>query len=127
MSISDKNHNRHQDKKTDKVKSPRSTSGSSSISTAEIKIIIAQLHNAKYRPATKKNYLLVWKKFNKFFVQLDEKPTNWEDRLTLFVGHLIKEKKQPATIKSYVSGIKAVLADNNLPVNEDKFLLNSLT
>ena len=109
------------------MKSPGSSSGSSSISTSEIQCIITQLRNAKYRQATKKKYLVVWKKFNKFFVQLDEKPTNWEDRTTLFVGYLSKERKQSSTRKSCISAIKAVLADTDISVNEDRFLLNSLT
>ena len=76
---------------------------------------------------TKKNYYTIWKSFNAFFVKLDVKPNNWEDRITLFMAHLINEKKKVSTIKSYISAIKAVLADINVTVNEDRYLINSLT
>ena len=31
-------------------------------------------------------------------MRLDEKPTDWKDRLILFVGHLVNEKQQSATV-----------------------------
>ena len=65
--------------------------------------------------------------FNKFFIKLDHKPLTWSDRLTLFVAYLVENKKQSATVKSYISAIKAVLMSNNIDVNEDEFLLSSLT
>ena len=102
-------------------------STSSRLSTVEILYIITQLQNSKYRKSTKDTYMTVWRKFNEFFVKLDTKPTNWEDRILLFVGYLVQEKRQSATIKNFISAIKAVLSDNNISVNEDRFLLNSLT
>ena len=39
---------------------------------------------------------------------------------------LIRNKKQSSTIKSYISAIKAILLENNIDINEDRFLLNSL-
>ena len=80
----------------------------------------------QHRDSTKKNYYLVWKLFNEFFIKLDEKPRSWEDRLTLFVGYLISNNKQSATVKSYISAVKAVLLMNNIRISEDKFLLSSL-
>ena len=76
---------------------------------------------------TQKNYYAVWKLFNKFFVRLDEKPLKWEDRIILFAGYLADQNKKPSTIKSYVSGIKAVLQSNDIEVSEDRYLLNSIT
>ena len=60
-------------------------------------------------------------------MRLDRKPRNWEDRLTLFVGFLVEERKQSTTIKSYISAIKAVLLDNNIHLCPDQYLLKSLT
>ena len=60
-------------------------------------------------------------------VSLDRKPENWEQRILLFTGQLIKEKKQSATVKSYISAIKAVLADIDIDINENTCLINSLT
>ena len=57
-----------------------------------------------------KNYYGIWKTFNQFIVRLDFKPTNWEDRITLFAGHLIHLGRKSNTVKSYISAIKAVLS-----------------
>ena len=58
---------------------------------------------------TKVNYRSVWHTFNDFFLKLDVKPSKWEDRLTLFIGHLISKNRKSNTIKSYISAIRAML------------------
>ena len=73
------------------------------------------------------NYYRVWKVFNNFFLRLDSKPDNWEDRITLFAAYLIDSNKKSTTVKSYVSAIKAILARIHIDVNEDRCLLKSLT
>ena len=88
--------------------------------------IVEQLKMQQHRDSTRKNYYLIWKIFNRFFIRLDVKPTSWEDRLTLFVGHLIDDNKQSSTVKSYISAIKAVLLMNNIDIAEDRYLLGSL-
>ena len=85
------------------------SSNSSWISSTEIANIIERLRHQQYRDSTRKNYYAVWKVFSDFFVKLDFRPHLWEDRLTLFVGYLIDNKRQSSTVKSYVSAIKAVL------------------
>ena len=67
------------------VSSTADSSNSSSISIRDIQHMIENLRSNQHRDTTKKNYYAVWKIFNKFFVKLDCKPNNWEDRLTLFV------------------------------------------
>ena len=104
-----------------------SSGDSSSISTSAIKDIINKLRLGGNRNSTKKNYYTVWRKFNEFFVRLDEKPDSWEERLTLFVGHLIDTNKKSSTIRSYISAVKAVLKDDGVEINENKYLLTSLT
>ena len=52
---------------------------------------------------------------------------SWEDRITLFVGYLIQEGKQSSTVKSYVSAIKTVFRDDGFKIQEDKYLISSLT
>ena len=79
------------------------------------------------RDTTKKNYRSVWKQFNSFFIQLDEKPDTWEDRIVLFVGYLVDKNKRSQTVRSYISAIKNVLKNDGVYVNEDKILLKSLT
>ena len=72
-------------------------------------------------------YDTVWKKFNEFFIKLDHKPWTWEDRITLFVGHLIDQNKQSQTVRSYISAIKGVLAEINVKIHNDDLLLSALT
>ena len=103
------------------------SSKSSSILTKGIEKIIESLKQQKYRASTRQNYLKIWKGFNQFFVRLDSKPTKWEDYIVLFAAHLIDEGKQSQTFKSYISAIKVVLLDNAIEINEDIYLLYSLT
>ena len=58
---------------------------------------------------------------------MDNKPDSWEDRLVLFVGYLIDKCRKLSTIKSYISAIKAVLKEDGVELNENKYLLASLT
>ena len=108
-------------------KSSVAESSDTSISTASLNMIIDKLKNDQHRNTTKKSYYNIWKGFNQFFVRLDEKPNSWEDRLILFVGHLIQKSRKSTTIRSYVSAIRAVLAADGITLNENKFLLSSLT
>ena len=73
------------------------------------------------------NYYSIWKAFRKFYLRLDVKPKNWEDRLTLYIGYLIDQKRQSTTICSYFSAIKFVLREDGIRVHEDSFLVSSLT
>ena len=114
-------------KKTDKIEEDKSSSGASTISTSSLKNIIDKLKRERNRSSTRKNYYCVWKKFNEFFIKLDEKPSSWEERLTLFVGYLIENNCKSGMVRSYVSAVKAVLKDDGEEINENTFLLNSLT
>ena len=102
-------------------------STSSSISTKAVEHIIEKLKSNNNRLSTKKTYYNIWKKFNQFFIRLDRKPKTWEDRLTLFVGYLVQDKNKSSTIKSYISAVRSVLMEDGVKLNEDKYLLTSLT
>ena len=65
--------------------------------------------------------------FNEFFICLDAKPKLWEDRVILFAAYLIDKGRKSTTVKSYISAIRAVLAEVDISVNENKYLLSSLT
>ena len=58
---------------------------------------------------------------------MDKKPGSWEERITLFAGYLIDQNKKSGTVKSYISGIKAILKEDGVTVNENRCLLASLT
>ena len=89
--------------------------------------IVEKLRTESIANSTKRSYHSAWKSFNNFFIRLDEKPDNWEDRLILFIGFLIQERKQSQTIRSYVSAIKKVLSDDGITLNENRLLIRSLT
>ena len=94
----------------------------------EIRDIVDRLKLQRNRDSTCETCHRIWKRFNKFFLRLDDEPNNWEDRITLFLGHLIGNfKLQSATIKTYMSAIKCVLAEIDVKLNHDDFLISSLT
>ena len=104
-----------------------STSMSSTISTVVIQNIVDRLQMQRYRDSTRNTYYRVWRLFNEFFIRLDDKPQHWEDRMVLFTGFLISNNLKSTSIRSYLSAIKGVLAENLITMNEDRFLPNSLT
>ena len=104
-----------------------SCSSSSTISTVAMENLIEKLKMEKHRSSTRKNYYAIWKKFNEFYIKLDKKPNSWEERIVLYVGYLIENKRRAQTIKSYISAIKSVLMDDGVILNENKYLLTSLT
>ena len=89
--------------------------------------IIERLKNDRNRSSTKANYYGIWRKFNEFFIKLDRKPESWEERLNLFVAYLVDTNKKSGTIRSYISAVKSVLLEDGEQINENRFLLNSLT
>ena len=89
--------------------------------------IVERLKGSSHRSTTRRSYLSVWRSFNEFYIKLDRKPSKWEDRLVLFVGHLINSKKKSTTIQCYVSAIKAVLTQDGVILNEDRCVINALT
>ena len=109
------------------TRSVTTASTSTTISTCEMERIVDKLNSQRHKSTTRNNYYKIWKLFNNFYLRLDQKPGNWEDRLTLFVAYMIENKKQSAMVKSYISAIKSVLREDGLKVHEDSFLLSSLT
>ena len=89
--------------------------------------ILDSLKNQKNRESTKRNYISVWRQFNKFLIKLDNRPEFWEDRVSLFAAFLIHNGIQSSTLKSYISAIKGILKDDGYCWNENRILLNTLT
>ena len=58
---------------------------------------------------------------------MDDIPNTWEERLLLYVTHLVNHKYQSGTIKSYISAIKSVLANDDYELKNQKLLLSALT
>ena len=105
----------------------KSSSGSSTISTLLIQNIVDKLKNQQHRQSTKNNYYSIWQQFNEFFIRLDSKPATWEERLILFIGYLIDRDLKSTTIHCYISAIKSVLRDDGEVLDENIYLLKSLT
>ena len=89
--------------------------------------LIERLKARTVRSTTAKNYLSIWRHFNKFIIRLDYKPKSWEDRVAIFCAYLIQKGLQSSTIKSYISAIKAVLRDDGYSWDEQRGVLSSLT
>ena len=107
-------------------RSTRSTD-SSQISSNKLNIIVTRLLGQQNRVSTRKTYFRIWRQFNAFLIRLDNKPKDWESRVTLYIGHLIEKGIQSNSIKSYVSAIKRILMDDGYEWEDQKILLSSLT
>ena len=93
-----------------------------------MKLIIEKLVSNQNRKTTVKAYLGIWRQFNDFLLKLDSKPECWEDRVTLYIAHLVEDRQlQLSTIKSYVSAIKCMLVNDKYDWDDNLILLNSLT
>ena len=60
-------------------------------------------------------------------IRLDFLPKTWEERLALYVGYQTDRGLQSSTLKSYISAIKAVLADDDYEWDDKKWKLTALT
>ena len=116
-------------KRAAKTKGAHSSSRSeaSTLSSSIIYNPMLQLSTNTNRNTTKNAYYQAWTRFNNFLIRFDRHPETWEDRLLLYVTHLIQEGLKSTTIKSYISGIKYILSVDGYKWNEDRALLNSLT
>ena len=104
-----------------------SSSDSSRISRLDMNRILEKLKCTQIRDSTKRNYKAVWKLFNQFLIRLDEWPSAWEDRVSLFGAYMVEQQGiQSSTLKSYVSAIKHLLLLDGYDWNDDKVLLTVL-
>ena len=103
-----------------------STSTSSRISALDMERIVQMLLTKQHRDSTTRNYLSVWRQFNKFLINLDKKPKLWENRTTSFWGYLIDKGMQSSSIKSYVSAIKKTLVMDGYDWNDKLVLVQFL-
>ena len=109
---------------------PQFNKGSSEFSTISVSCIhriIEHLKMMKNRDSTKKNYLGIWRNFNKFIMRLDCPPDSWEECTILFCAHIIDKGLQSSMVKSYISAIKCMLKDDNYDWKEQQFQLTTLT
>ena len=105
----------------------KSSSTSSTISANSMWLILDKLKNKSCRDTTNQTYLCIWRSFNNFVIKLDKKPNKWEDRVSLFLAHLIDRGMQSSTVKSYVSAIKRTLVLDGYEWDDSAILLSTLT
>ena len=110
-----------------KSTSNRSSSGDSTISTKDIETIVDRLSTERCRDSTRKTYYRIWNLFNNFFLRLDSKPNNWEHRLVLFTGFLVHNNLKSGMVRSYILAIRGVLREIGVKLQENDYLLSSLT
>ena len=103
------------------------SSHDSRISTKHLNNIIEKLRRNRHQNSTYNKYYSIWQHFNRFFIQLDSRPKSLEHKTILFCVHLINQGAQSCTIKSYVSAIKSMLADDNYEWDESFTLISTLT
>ena len=109
------------------VSSRTSSSEKTTISTAEIRQIVEKLRVQRCRDSTRATYHRIWKIFSDFYFRLDDKPTTWEDRIILFMGHLVNNNLKSSTIRSYISALRTVLAEDGHEFDHQNFVISSLT
>ena len=90
--------------------------------------ILEELKQDQHASSTKATYYRVWRKFNQFIIKLDDIPKLWEHRTKLYCAYITHEKGlQSATVKSYVSAIKSILANDGYHWDENLLILSALT
>lgn len=78
------------------------------------------------RYKTKQAYYNRWKALNKFLIKFDTIPETWEDRIILYITHLINIKRKSATVKTYLSAIRYILREDGVCLDENKVKLAAL-
>ena len=105
-----------------------STSSRGKFSTDYLENILDRLKNQQHCDSTKENYYAAWTNFNKFIITLDRIPKKWEHKLNLYCAYLIEiVQLKSSTVRSYVSGIKAVLIRDGYKWDQDLFVMSMFT
>lgn len=104
----------------------KSSSDSSKLSTDFFQRVLEVLEVRAVEDSTLRAYMVSWHALNDFWTQLDIKPETWEDRMALFTAYMIMKRFQPATIKSYISGIKYILNLIDIKVEPSNFKFAAL-
>lgn len=75
------------------------------------------------KESTRKSYHRTWVRMNRFISGFDILPPMWEDRMEIWAAHLANNKKHSATVGSYMSAIRHVLATDGIIVSRKNFRL----
>lgn len=106
--------------------SSESSDGKVVYSREQYRFILSKIKGKRLRPKTKKFYRNRWVVFNRFIQQFDVMPDTWEERLHIYAAHLVDNKKQSSTVRTYITAIRQILRLADIEINEDKYLISSL-
>ena len=90
-------------------------------------LVVQKLISLQHRRSTVNTYLKIWRLFNKFVMNLDKIPDSWEDRVILYVAHLINNGKQSSSVKSYVSAIRTLLTMDGYKWQDSSIIIAAMT
>lgn len=85
-----------------------------------------QIKYYKVGKSTRRAYKRTWNRCNSFLLQFDRIPPSWEDRLVIWVTHLVDNRYKSNTVKSYISAIKYCLEVDGIKVDNSNCQLTSL-
>ena len=107
----------------------RSSSDSSTVSVRHMELMLEKLKANQARSSTIRNYMSIWRKFNKFLLRLDDRKrvNTWEKRVVIYGTYLVEQKAQSQTIKSYFSAIKYILQTDGYIWNVQVAMLDVIT
>lgn len=88
--------------------------------------VTERLYNADVELSTKTMYYKTWCLFNRFLLCFDDLPTSWEEKLVLFAAFNVEIGNAPATISSYMSGIRYMLRHDGIQVSNMSCKLASI-
>ena len=91
-----------------------------------MKRILENLKANQNRESTKKNYLAIWRQFNKFLTKLHPKPKFWEDRIKLYFAYLVDNGIKSTTLRCYLSALKNILKTDGYQWDDGKMLLSTI-
>lgn len=88
--------------------------------------IVDRIKNHKYQESTRLAYHNQWVACNQFLLRFNNLPEDWGDRLVLYAAALAEDGKAPATIKTYISGIRQVLLLDKVQFTDRSFELKAI-
>ena len=81
----------------------------------ELQLTADKLQWEQRYKTSKKTYYYGWRSFSNFILRLDERPDTWDEKLILFMAHLIG-KHPEQTIRSYVSAVRGILKEDGVQI-----------
>ncbi len=91
---------------------------------ASLETTIEWLKTKALALGTFKKYAHIWRNFIEFANKLKPLPKTWEDKITLYVVHLVEIGRAPSTIRGILSALKFQLHLDGYPLNLNDFLLS---